>query len=77
MQHPPIHKLYIHGGYVDSSQPECSQFSAINPANGEVIAKLQSASLEDIQWAVESAKQSKGVGGNDSDGAFTNFTPRC
>lgn len=61
MQHPPIHKLYIHGGYVDSSQPECSQFSAINPANGEVIAKLQSASLEDIQWAVESAKQGQKV----------------
>ncbi|TOM59898.1 betaine-aldehyde dehydrogenase, partial [Vibrio parahaemolyticus] len=29
--------------------------------NGEVIAKLQSASLEDIQWAVESAKQGQKV----------------
>lgn len=61
MQHPPIHKLYIHGGYVDSSQPECGQFPAINPANGETIAHLQSATLEDIQWAVESAKQGQKV----------------
>ncbi|MCG9537168.1 betaine-aldehyde dehydrogenase [Providencia huaxiensis] len=61
MQHPPIHKLYIHGGYVDSSQPECGQFPAINPANGETIANLQSATLEDIQWAVESAKQGQKV----------------
>ncbi|EHZ6873906.1 betaine-aldehyde dehydrogenase [Providencia rettgeri] len=61
MQHPPIHKLYIHGGYVDSSQPECGRFPAINPANGEAIADLQSATLEDIQWAVESAKQGQKV----------------
>lgn len=61
MQHPPIHKLYIHGGYVDSSQPECGRFPAINPANGETIADLQSATLEDIQWAVESAKQGQKV----------------
>ncbi|MEQ4730658.1 betaine-aldehyde dehydrogenase [Providencia rettgeri] len=61
MQHPPIHKLYIHGGYVDSSQPECGRFPVINPANGETIADLQSATLEDIQWAVESAKQGQKV----------------
>ncbi|EFE55098.1 betaine-aldehyde dehydrogenase [Providencia rettgeri DSM 1131] len=61
MQHPPIHKLYIHGGYVDSSQPECGRFPAINPANGETITDLQSATLEDIQWAVESAKQGQKV----------------
>lgn len=61
MQHPPIHKLYIHGGYVDSSQPECGQFEAINPANGDVIAHLQSASIDDIHWAVESAKQGQKI----------------
>ncbi|VEB68649.1 Betaine aldehyde dehydrogenase [Providencia rustigianii] len=61
MQNPPIHKLYIHGGYVDSSQPECGQFEAINPANGELIAHLQSASREDIDWAVESAKQGQKI----------------
>lgn len=61
MQIPPIHKLYIHGGYVDSSQPECGQFESINPANGDVIAHLQSASLDDIHWAVESAKQGQKI----------------
>lgn len=61
MTNPPLHQLYIHGGYIDSSQPQCDQFPAINPANGEVIANLQSASQEDIQWAVESAKQGQKV----------------
>ncbi|WP_272689958.1 betaine-aldehyde dehydrogenase [Providencia sp. PROV152] len=61
MHQPQLHKLYIHGGYVDSSQPECGQFDAMNPANGEVIACLQSATREDIDWAVESAKQGQKV----------------
>ncbi|AFH95497.1 betaine-aldehyde dehydrogenase [Providencia stuartii] len=61
MHEPQLHKLYIHGGYVDSSQPECGQFDAINPANGEVIARLQSATHEDIDWAVESAKQGQKI----------------
>ncbi|MBN4865392.1 MULTISPECIES: betaine-aldehyde dehydrogenase [Providencia] len=61
MKNPPLHQLYIHGGYIDSSQPQCDQFPTINPANGEVIANLQSASQEDIQWAVESAKQGQKV----------------
>lgn len=62
MHQPQLHKLYIHGGYVDSSQPECGQFDAMNPANGEVIACLQSATREDIDWAVESAKQGQKYG---------------
>lgn len=62
MQNPPLHKLYIHGGYVDCAQPECEQFAAINPATGEVIAHLQSACEEDINWAVESAKQGQKYG---------------
>ncbi|MCT6516201.1 betaine-aldehyde dehydrogenase [Proteus vulgaris] len=61
MPNPPLHKLYIHGGYVDCAEPECEQFNAINPANGEVIAHLQSASEEDINWAVESAKQGQQI----------------
>ncbi|HEJ9436655.1 betaine-aldehyde dehydrogenase [Proteus mirabilis] len=61
MQNPPLHKLYIHGGYVDCAQPECEQFAAINPATGEVIAHLQSACEEDINWAVESAKQGQKI----------------
>lgn len=61
MHNPQLHKLYIHGGYVDSSEPESGQFDAINPSNGDVIARLQSASREDIDWAVESAKQGQKV----------------
>lgn len=61
MHNPQLHKLYIHGGYVDSSEPEFGVFEAINPANGEVIGRLQSASKEDIDWAVESAKQGQKV----------------
>lgn len=61
MHNPQLHKLYIHGGYVDSSEPESGQFDAINPSNGEVIARLQSASREDIDWAVESAKQGQKI----------------
>ncbi|MGX8894963.1 aldehyde dehydrogenase family protein, partial [Enterobacter cloacae] len=41
--------------------PECEQFAAINPATGEVIAHLQSACEEDINWAVESAKQGQKI----------------
>ena len=71
MQNPPLHKLYIHGGYVDCAQPECEQFAAINPATGEVIAHLQSACEEDINWAVESAKQGqKNMGCHACDGAL-------
>lgn len=61
MQNPPLHKLYIHGGYVDSSAPECGQFPAVNPANGDVIAFLQSAGFDDIQRAVESARQGQKI----------------
>lgn len=61
MQNPRLHKLYIHGGYVDSSSPECGQFPAVNPANGDVIALLQSAGFDDIQRAVESARQGQKV----------------
>ncbi|MEQ4922152.1 betaine-aldehyde dehydrogenase [Proteus hauseri] len=61
MADPQLHKLYIHGGYVDCAQPECAPFETINPATGDVIAYLQSASEEDINWAVESAKQGQKI----------------
>ncbi len=71
MQHPPIHKLYIHGGYVDSSQPECGRFPAINPANGETIADLQSATLEDPMGGRKRQTRPESLGGNDCDGTLT------
>ncbi len=46
-------KLYIGGRYVDSSSG--ASFESINPANGEVLAKVQRASQEDVDRAVASA----------------------
>lgn len=52
-------QLYIHGGYVNASSEKT--FQTINPATGEVLAVLQSASLADIDKAVESAKQGQKI----------------
>ncbi|MCF8998767.1 betaine-aldehyde dehydrogenase [Acinetobacter nectaris] len=59
MSNTPVYPLYIHGEYVNSSQDKT--FDTINPATGEVIAHIQSASKEDIQKAVESAQQGQKV----------------
>ncbi|MDX7986768.1 betaine-aldehyde dehydrogenase [Xenorhabdus sp. 12] len=61
MTHFGLQKLYIHGAYVDSSQPENPVFDAINPANGEVIAQFQSATEQDVDLAVESAIQGQKI----------------
>ncbi|PHM44640.1 aldehyde dehydrogenase [Xenorhabdus mauleonii] len=55
MTHFGLQKLYIHGAYVDSSQPDNPIFDAINPANSEIIAQFQSATEQDVELAVESA----------------------
>ena len=47
-------QLYINGRYVDATSGET--FDTINPATGEVITKVQSASQQDVDKAVESAK---------------------
>ncbi|OAU95050.1 Betaine aldehyde dehydrogenase [Moraxella catarrhalis] len=47
-------QLYINGRYVDATSGET--FDTINPATGEVITKVQSASKQDVDKAVESAK---------------------
>ncbi|MCF9035164.1 betaine-aldehyde dehydrogenase [Acinetobacter nectaris] len=59
MSNTPVHPLYIHGEYVNSSQDKT--FDTINPATGEVIAHIQSASKEDVQKAVESAQEGQKV----------------
>ncbi|MDA7086632.1 betaine-aldehyde dehydrogenase [Pseudomonas sp. SA3-5] len=46
-------KLYIGGRYVDSTSG--ATFESINPANGEVLANVQSASQADVERAVASA----------------------
>lgn len=51
--------LYIDGGYVNATSNKT--FDTINPATGEVIASIQSASQDDINKAVESAKAGQKV----------------
>jgi betaine-aldehyde dehydrogenase len=54
-----LQKLYIDGGYVDSSTDET--FDAINPANGEVLAQVQRAGKEDLERAVVSAEKGQKI----------------
>ncbi len=49
------YKLFINGEWVDSGTGET--FEDVNPATVEPIAKLQKASIGDIQHAVESAEK--------------------
>lgn len=52
-------KLYIDGAYVDASGTET--FDAINPATGEVLAKVQRATAADVERAVKSAEKGQKV----------------
>ena len=52
-------KLYINGGYTDASSGET--FDAINPANGELLAKVQRASKDDVERAVVSAEKGQKI----------------
>ncbi|MDC9593416.1 betaine-aldehyde dehydrogenase [Xenorhabdus sp. IM139775] len=61
MTHFGLQKLYIHGAHVDSTHPDSTIFDAINPANGEVIAQFQSATAQDVDLAVESARQGQKI----------------
>ncbi|MDE1479184.1 betaine-aldehyde dehydrogenase [Xenorhabdus bovienii] len=56
-----LQKLYIHGTYVNSVNPDKNTFDAINPANGEVIAQLQSATEQDVELAVKSAQKGQKI----------------
>ncbi len=55
----PKKSLYINGTYVDSLGNET--FPTINPANAEVIKQIEQASQEDVELAVEAAKQGYAV----------------
>ncbi len=50
-----IEQLYIHGRYQNATSGEL--FSTHNPATGERLAKLQKASLADVNAAVASAQE--------------------
>lgn len=49
----PTQKLYINGKYKNATSGRT--FTSINPATGEVLAEIQIASKEDIDFAVECA----------------------
>jgi betaine-aldehyde dehydrogenase len=53
MSHYGLQQLYINGTYVDSTGDET--FGAVNPANGEIIAHIQSATAADVDRAVNAA----------------------
>jgi betaine-aldehyde dehydrogenase len=50
----PLQQLYIGGARVDATGGDT--FDTINPANGEVLATVQSASQQDVDAAVASAQ---------------------
>ncbi|MBN3207431.1 betaine-aldehyde dehydrogenase [Pectobacterium sp. CHL-2024] len=53
MSHYGLQQLYINGTYVDSTGDDT--FEAINPANGDIIAHIQSATAADVDRAVSAA----------------------
>ncbi|MDI2113618.1 betaine-aldehyde dehydrogenase [Commensalibacter nepenthis] len=61
MNNIKTYQLYIHGKYVNATSG--TTFETINPANGETIGCIQSASQEDINLAVESAEKGQAVWG--------------
>lgn len=54
-----LQKLYIGGRRVDATSGKT--FHTVNPANGEVLAEVQSASSADVDLAVASAQQGQRV----------------
>jgi betaine-aldehyde dehydrogenase len=55
----PIQQLYIDGARVDATSGEV--FTTLNPATGEVLAQVQSASQQDVDRAVASATKGQRV----------------
>ncbi len=51
----PEQQLYIHGGYRAAISGQ--SFETVNPANGEVICRVQQADAEDVEAAVASARE--------------------
>ncbi len=54
-----LQKLYIGGRRVDAKSGKT--FQSINPANGEVLAEVQSASKADVDFAVKAAQSGQRV----------------
>ena len=54
-----LQQLYIGGRFVEAASG--NTFQAINPANGEVLANVQSASKADVDLAITSAQQGQKI----------------
>ena len=54
MPHFEVQKLYINGAYIDATSGQT--FQTLNPANGEVLAEVQSASKADVNAAILAAQ---------------------
>ena len=59
MSNVPVQGLYLHGQQVDASSGQ--SIDSINPANGQLLAKVQVASAQDVDRAVHSAQQGQKV----------------
>ena len=53
------HKMFVGGEWVESSSGETME--VLNPATGEVIAEVPRGTAEDVERAVDAARE--GVGG--------------
>lgn len=71
----PEQPLYIGGRYVQASNTNL--FDTVNPANGEVLAKVQQASQEDVERAVQSAAQGQKIWACGPNGTLSYFTSSC
>lgn len=58
----PLQKLYIDGKYVDATSGK--SFFTRNPTNGEILAEVQIASVEDVNQAVIAAKRGQKIWGS-------------
>ena len=57
-------ELFIHGEIVAATSGET--FDSINPATGEIVARVGQASVDDVDRAVQSARHRKAdLGGVD------------
>ncbi|MEQ9899980.1 betaine-aldehyde dehydrogenase [Pectobacterium punjabense] len=56
-----LQQLYINGTYADSTGNDT--FDAVNPANGDIIAQLQSATAADVDRAVSAATAGQKIWG--------------
>ncbi len=50
------YQMYVNGAWIDSSDEK--RIPVLNPATGSIISEVPSASIEDVSFAADSAKES-------------------